>query len=598
MVCYCSVRALHTHAIHMLQAERCQERSQRSVIESLPVLILLRALLLHDARIGEGPRARTSGTCCGRGRAGGVLALPRAQPAGNKYITGNTVIAGKICKLKWQSGRGTLLEEQKTVRGEKSSTTNRKTTRWQASHQNQDGFISHSARFMFDRADNSTHNATTDIPQIDEFLPYLLESCGQDDFHCNSGTCIPKNQRCNRIFDCPGGYGEDEQNCDCTEDEFQCLDDLSCIESRKRCDGRSHCNDGSDEKDCSTACKADQWQCDYGNCIKRSKRCDGRVDCPTDRSDERNCVAVGYFMCRSGYSIPNNLRCNRRYDCPPGDNSDEQNCRTICMAYEYKCSSGQCVRAEAQCNGTAECLDGSDESGCPCKRDELSCRDGPCINVALRCNGQKNCPHGEDELNCAPPSPSPSPSRSMRLTCVCMWSCSSARSSISTGCPQDQFTCPSGSSTPCARQCDGIPECDNREDEDDCPGEAGDVTDECDHECDGQCLDSNKICDGTEDCSDGSDELQCNKCDGPDDFRCGNGECINIALRCNTFTDCTDLTDELDCNTTMTSTHECTDEEFTCKNNRCINNHFFCDGNDDCDDNSDEENCHSKNTPI
>lgn len=71
------------------------------------------------------------------------------------------------------------------------------------------------------------------------------------------------------------------------------------------------------------------------------------------------------------------------------------------MASEYECSSGECVQPDARCNGTTECLDGSDESHCPCKRDEFRCTDGSCINIALRCDGNKHCrPLGEDEINC------------------------------------------------------------------------------------------------------------------------------------------------------------------------------------------------------
>lgn len=74
---------------------------------------------------------------------------------------------------------------------------------------------------------------------------------------------------------------------------------------------------------------------------------------------------------------------------------------SICMAYQYKCSSGQCVPSESRCNDTEECLDGSDETNCPCKRGQFKCHDGTCINFSKRCNGQTDClPFGEDEENC------------------------------------------------------------------------------------------------------------------------------------------------------------------------------------------------------
>lgn len=73
---------------------------------------------------------------------------------------------------------------------------------------------------------------------------------------------------------------------------------------------------------------------------------------------------------------------------------------TVCMAYEFKCTSGQCVHSESRCNKTSECFDGSDEENCPCKRGQFTCRDGSCINIAKRCDGKKDCGKGEDEINC------------------------------------------------------------------------------------------------------------------------------------------------------------------------------------------------------
>lgn len=73
---------------------------------------------------------------------------------------------------------------------------------------------------------------------------------------------------------------------------------------------------------------------------------------------------------------------------------------SVCMAYEYKCTSGQCVPADSPCNGTRECDDGSDEAECSCKRGEFRCRDKHCITLAQRCNGFIDCEDGEDEFNC------------------------------------------------------------------------------------------------------------------------------------------------------------------------------------------------------
>ncbi|XP_069364955.1 basement membrane-specific heparan sulfate proteoglycan core protein isoform X4 [Maniola hyperantus] len=378
------------------------------------------------------------------------------------------------------------------------------------------------------------------------------KSCGVDDFRCNNGKCIENARRCNRQVDCPGG--EDEMDCDCRSDEFRCLDDGSCIENRKRCNGYNECRDGSDELNCASGF----FKCRTGKLIPEHQRCNRRYDCdPGDYSDEQNCpCGDGDFKCDNGYCIPANKKCDRTHDCQDG--SDERDCTygSICMAYQYKCSSGQCVAAESRCNGTGECLDGSDETNCPCKRGQFHCHDGSCINFSKRCNGQTDCqPLGEDELNCG------------------------------AACGPDSFTCDPGSRVPCATRCDGNTECDAGEDEDGC-------LDECNHECDGKCLQDIQICDGTMDCLDGSDEIQCNDCDGPNDFRCANGVCINAAQHCNDEPECDDGSDELNCNATMISgPFGCLDNQFQCRDGTCLNNQFFCDGHADCNDNSDEENC-------
>ncbi|XP_077867543.1 uncharacterized protein LOC144356731 [Saccoglossus kowalevskii] len=74
--------------------------------------------------------------------------------------------------------------------------------------------------------------------------------CGDSQFRCESGSpwgyCIDIQNRCDRKVECY--EAEDENNCECNEDEYKCLDGQgSCMSTDMLCDGIDDCTDGSDE---------------------------------------------------------------------------------------------------------------------------------------------------------------------------------------------------------------------------------------------------------------------------------------------------------------------------------------------------------------
>ncbi|XP_014250447.1 vitellogenin receptor [Cimex lectularius] len=338
--------------------------------------------------------------------------------------------------------------------------------------------------------------------------------CGDNEFKCSNGKCLPMEVKCNRKNDCP--EGEDEQHCEnhtvtCLMNTFHCLNGKQCIDIHKHCDDTPDCSDGSDEFDCRpTGCQQGEFQCSSGGCIHAALQCDGVIDC-SDESDESNCrdfscTNANEFKCGNGACIPKSWECDGEVNCV--DHSDEhQNCakHLECSHDHFKCDNGHCVHNDLKCNGEDDCDDMSDERTCSthvinvkhekkCTDAEFACESdlSVCLPQTAKCNGTAECPRGEDENSCG--------------DCIDKFKCQRSNNCI----PKDWV-------------CDGVNDCADYSDEMNCQETHVKITSKkCDHfQCSttSECLAWDQVCDNVTDCADKSDE-------GPScDTSCINSRC-------------------------------------------------------------------------
>ncbi|CAI2347938.1 unnamed protein product [Caenorhabditis sp. 36 PRJEB53466] len=152
---------------------------------------------------------------------------------------------------------------------------------------------------------------------------------------------------------------------------------------------------------------------------------------------------------------------------------------------------------------------------------------------------------------------------------------------------------------PASQRCDGFNDCQDGSDEENCK-ECQSVF-SCPSHVEEQskkkrktkiqptliCLSAERLCDGVQNCPDGSDEAICSSTCTKEQFKCpGNNACLPLSAKCDGIRDCSDGSDEKNCEKCVKGAHKC--------GKQCVKPSQVCDGLAQCADGSDEKECDCK----